>query len=308
LYNQSNFKPNLDVTALLCPNEVANVYVSKTAPPEQLDSTVIISDAKVQLLENEAVVSDLSYYEYSHFLDVCRPFYSSDFIMQEGHQYTLKVEALGKTITKEVSFPEKVRISSIEVPENCIVADIVDTDEVYSEYHIDTSIYITIDDPQGENYYMIDFSISNYSFGYNNTTGEIDTLFQKLPTHCDWYFDDDFADIKYVFGTFPYSIDNMWNGSYIIPDINFNGHQYRFKVKFYAFFGMPKDSSATLYYKLITISKDLYRYYVSAQKSQYSQDNPFVEPVNLYSNIESDEDYGLITGYNYTIDSIIIQP
>jgi hypothetical protein len=309
LYNSDNFKPNLVVTALLGPSDEIKVYVSKTALPALLDTNVFIKDAKVQILENETVVSELSltYPEidtFNEYQPLIRPYYSSDYKLLDGHKYTVRVEALNKTITKEVTFPEKVNLLSIKIPDNFLNLDYIDGN-LYT-YYFDTTINIIIDDPITTNYYMPDF-YANIPYYYLDQNGEpTDSLIFKK-TRCFWQFDE-VNEVQYVYGTYPYETEDHWLGCSIISDVNFNGLQYNIKLNLQGYVTVREGEDIKLYCKLVTISEDLNRFFVSAEKAENSQGNPFVEPVNLYSNIESDEDYGLITGYNYTIDSIIIQP
>jgi hypothetical protein len=57
------------------------------------------------------------------------------------------------------------------------------------------------------------------------------------------------------------------------------------------------------------LSADLYEYLVSARILDETNDNPFAEPVNLYSNVESG--YGLVAGRHlrrFTVPSEIVEP
>ena len=53
---------------------------------------------------------------------------------------------------------------------------------------------------------------------------------------------------------------------------------------------------------LLHINKDYFKYLKSLNTYENVQDNPFAEPVNLYSNVKNG--YGFFTTYAMAIDSI----
>ncbi len=308
LYNDDSFEPNLVVSAFLAPGDSIRVIVTKTEKPAQLDSNVFIHDAKVQIIENGQVVANLHENTdiYAALDNLKHYAYTSDYQLLEGHTYTVKVQALGKTITKDVTFPPKVEISSIITPQNNDFINFLtqDFDTLWGIY-FDTTFTITFDDPpEQENYYMFDFMVSYPIIGYDSTyTSAFAEGYFQIPI--EFYFSVFDENFKYITGTLPYYADRYFS-CIILPDAEFNGNTFSVKVSINGQTMAFDGDSLKIYCKLITISKDLFKYYVSEEKARNTAGNPFVEPVNLYSNIESEEDFGIITGYNYTIDSVTI--
>ena len=312
IFDDSNFETHLVVNSITSPDNHFKVYVSRTAIPKQLDSTVFVLDAKVEVYENNQLIETLEHYYPAPpqmWWTLNRPYYTSDFIAQDGHTYTIKIEALGKTVEKEFSFPEKVKTVDISVTNKEF--ELNPYDNGYFYYWLENDLNITINDPAGKNYYMIDFYAHEHGFYLDTIVESGDTLI--FPTdsvislytyYHDWYFNDDLSDIQNITGGMPDREDG-YSYAYILNDELFSEQSYNIQglLSFYGDFKEGDD--IWLYYRVITISEDLFNFFVTAQKAQMTQGNPFVEPVNVYSNIEGDN-YGLITGINVYIDSLIV--
>ncbi len=319
LYTDDSFEPNLVISAILGPQMPIQVYVSKTALPTQLDSTIFIKDAKVQILENEQVVANLSLKypemlqeEYMNaWLEGLRPYYTADYQLLDGHTYTLKIEAMGKTITKEFSFPEKV--SNVAVNFNGFPWAMIEENGWYN-CNYDSTVTLTINDIPGKNYYMIDLFIKQPEFFWDSINGVLtDSVIVFEEQHLGLYSADIMNDIKGIMVQIPYISAEYSAGnsfyfaySYLYSDALFNQSVLTFNNYLHLYQYLKENQDLVIYYRLITVSEDLFNYYISEEKVFNTEDNPFVEPVNLYSNIESTEDYGLIATYNYHFDSIVI--
>ena len=99
------------------------------------------------------------------------------------------------------------------------------------------------------------------------------------------------------------SLDDQWQGSYIINDNIFNGKTKVFPLdialsNLYNY----NDSINTFYISLYSISKDYYLYAKTVQAQNYSGNSPFSEPIMVYNNIKNG--YGIFAGasvYRYSI-------
>jgi hypothetical protein len=91
----------------------------------------------------------------------------------------------------------------------------------------------------------------------------------------------------------------------LISDVNFNGAT-KTLILFVSSGSISPQSvpgginKATI--ELLHINKDYYRYIKSLNSYENAVDNPFAEPVNLYSNVKNG--YGLFTTYARDVDSI----
>ncbi len=298
IYDDEIFEPVLIVNSIVGPDAPFIVQVSKTSVPKQLDSSVFVLDAKVQVFENDQLLGTLSLSGW-----IFGKVYMSDFDAKEGHTYTIKVEALDKTIKKEVALPEKV--SSVNISFSDTLLDIYSSENSFVNFSCDSKLNITIDDPSGKNYYMFDFYSYSYGFLYDEINDIVtDSILETHKEYYSIYFKEEFTDIQYVQGRIPYLFS--YEDSPILNDDIFSEQSFTFQPNlwFGGTINPSEENELVLYYRVFTISEDLFNYYVTVDKAQRAEGNPFVEPVNIYSNIENS--YGIITGFNYHLDSIII--
>ena len=102
-----------------------------------------------------------------------------------------------------------------------------------------------------------------------------------------------------------YAEDCLQSDRLLLSDINFNGALKT--LIFYVESGSLGTQNtpgglrrATV--ELLHINKDYYKYIKSLNSYENAVDNPFAEPVNLYSNVKNG--YGLFTTYAMAVDSI----
>ena len=91
----------------------------------------------------------------------------------------------------------------------------------------------------------------------------------------------------------------------MLSDVNFNGTIKN--LIFYTEAGSlnPQNGPGGMRrstVKLLHINKDYYNYIRSLNTYENAADNPFAEPVNLYTNVNNG--YGLFTTYARAVDSI----
>jgi len=65
------------------------------------------------------------------------------------------------------------------------------------------------------------------------------------------------------------------------------------------------EDRSVYYIRFYTVSKEFYQYYISLSKHLNAQDEFFMEPVQVYSNIKNG--FGIFAGYSIDVDSVEIQ-
>jgi hypothetical protein len=61
-----------------------------------------------------------------------------------------------------------------------------------------------------------------------------------------------------------------------------------------------------MYFYLKEITEDLYRYYYSYEEHLYAKDDPFSEPVTVFSNVNNG--LGIVGAFAQDVDSIKLSP
>jgi len=308
LYNTDDFEPELVVNSTLVNDQYIYVLVSKTGVPLQLDSTIFIKDAIVEIYENDILKETLPFYEmYSDTLDRSfynhTPHYKSSFKINSENTYTVVVKAMNKTVTKDVIFPAEATNTEVEFSD-LYLQDTFNLENGYMYCQFSFSSRITINDNDGKDYYFIALYSKNYSFDFDTITFEYgDTITDTSLYYTSVYDDNELVDIQSVWCNFV--IDQTSIGGKIYNDVLFSGQSYNINSgDGYLGTTIEVGEAVKIYYQTFTLSEDLFKYFVSEQKNYSSIGNPFVEPVNIYSNLNNA--LGIISGINSTVDSVII--
>lgn len=306
IYNSDDFQSHLVVNAIVGADSIIKVTVLKSAIPGQLDSTIGIDSAIVKVFEDGQYKGTLARADVPVMLDInALPFYYSDFPAREGHIYTIEVEALGQKATAELSFPQKV--STVELsPQQYDYMDTSNIGNGYIDFWADFPLKITINDPAGKNYYMIAIYTKGYGFLVDTLTWQItDSIMSTHIKYGGVYFYDLFNGAQYVSATLPFENQSWRMGTIIFNDELFSEQSFTATPTANIEGTVKKDAQTmTMYYQVITISEDLFNYYTSTNKYNMTEGNPFVEPVNIFSNVQGG--IGIVAGYNIYLDSIEI--
>ena len=91
-----------------------------------------------------------------------------------------------------------------------------------------------------------------------------------------------------------------------MKDVNFNGRQKQLKVSVASYMlNDIKYSSrppSRPYVKVYQVTEEYFKYIKSLSAYQNSSDNPFAEPVNVYTNIANG--YGIFSANTVAVDTI----
>lgn len=240
-----------------------------------------ISDAVVKLYKNGIYVEDLIYKKDGSYISAS--------IIKANENYSLVITADGKTFNVDIQMPTKKKFKELSF---------IKYDTVNNYY----KLHLKFDDSISKNYYMINgYLMLPYTF-YGDT-GQIDSVTFVYNSIYFESFSDQDPYFKNPVSIYPY-IDN----SFMFNDELFNGNTFDLTFKLSNFFyvdtSMFNIDSLTLFFKLIQIDENIYNYFISYNKYRSSNGNPFVEPVNVFSNIEGG--IGTVGGMSITLDSLKI--
>jgi len=235
-----------------------------------------ITNATVEVFEGEEFLTALEFYEV---LNVANAYYGDnlyaapDFSPEIGKEYTIKVSAPGYESVQAVGLiPNPVEIDDIELTDIDYLSLAGEGD--YSEYTLSFT-----DEPSVENYYYIRvFECDQYDNCNSWCLFSLDAVFGASN-------DDPFAGSE---------IDCKRGIDSYFRDLTFSDLEK--KLEFFVDRNLVNqiNSGKNIELFLGTISKDFYLYSRSVDFQGSNRDNPFAEPVQVYSNVENG--YGFFGG------------
>lgn len=270
---------------------VANCYFNpdSTWKVQVSKSLSVLDNAPLKLIDNATV----KIYEENKLIDqINEP--DEDGLYRSIGQKPLH----GKEYRLEVSSPafEEVFSATGNVPLPVPIVNtrffVVDSsgfsDPYYSYHQVSGYLKISFQDPVEEhNYYKLKMyyydSVFNYNDGernflhLNQRTANIssnDPVLEKAHRYANHYLFD----------------DRLFNGKKMTLDVDFN---------IYSTAGMVEK----YYIELTSLTKEAFLYRRTINEYSLSRNDPFAEPVMIYSNIENG--YGIFAGYSRCVDTLV---
>ncbi len=260
--NLPEHQPLLVINSFINPDSVFEVFVSKSSD-FWAPPSFLTNDATVTICESGNLVAELFQIRQGTYR-------ATNYKPRIGVTYELRVSAEGfKSVTSTATIPSPIKIDSVVVTEKSID-------------RFKTNLTIFFQDPPGEdNYYqLLLYSIRKYESNTSLTIigfSSSDAVLQKPDVslqESDYYYDDALFD------------DALFDGQFYDLDINFN---------------IPFES-IEMFVVLLTTSESYYNFRKSVVQQKLSEDNPFAEPVPIYTNIENG--LGVFAGYSSSIYSL----
>ncbi len=207
-------------------------------------------------------------------------FFTSENVAKVDKTYRLEVSAEGfEDIEATTTVPALVEIEEVQTTN-------VFTEE--GEYLDNAFMNVSFSDPVGDNYYEIrayaDVIYADYEYYFDSTLNDY------VPG--DVIVTDTFRQEIYLEYNDPLGLDALGSGSSIfLEDGLFEGNTANIKLIVYD----NVIAGTEILVELISHSKDSYLYKTSRIKHEWSRDDPFSEPVFVYSNVENG--YGVFGAY-----------
>ncbi len=269
----------LVLNAAISPDSMYTVNVSHTFnifEDESENNLPFIDSAAVQLFEDGSFVSNLQNTGAGYYIN-------PGFFPQTGKEYKVEVSyGSYPSIESTASIPKVVPIKNFDT------LTIQTTDE-YEGNHLQFVGNLTYDDPPGEaNFYQLSCRIIYVDF--NDETHEYEQYIR--PTEKNQRFFDGYSIDGLLWS------DKLTDGKEVSFEfIYFDSYEYGKKAILY-----QEQGQFIFYFK--SISKAYYTYLKSMHVYSESggSDNPFSEPVVIYSNVKNG--YGIMGGYNQDTTSI----
>ncbi len=205
-----------------------------------------------------------------------------DFKPQAGKTYRLATQVDGKELEATTSIPQKVEIVS------------VDTTTVQDEWgYGQLNFKITFDDPETEDYYRLVVMRDVLS---KSTWGDSIVYYRN---YSQVGFDTDDPVFKTLYNNFGDNEMDMgpYNRYNLFSDVNFNGREHSIQFNVSSFYGGYQDVVYNKYeIHLLKMSEEFFNYLKYLNLYDYYSDDPFSEPVPVYSNVKNGT--GIFCGYN----------
>ncbi len=251
---------------LVSENDTFEIDIYKSLFVLAHDSLIYIENAEIELYVNDVKQNDIKELNPGKFI-------INNANLKEGDQLNLIVSAPSyQSVQTSTYIPSNVPINSCKFVNK-------NSPDIYYDDSV-TYFTINIDDPPEEsNFYEINlYKTGKYyhaydDYEYNLLELDIDSEDPVLNEYYSWYNDGLYFDDKLI-----------------------NGKNYN--LIFYAYQDIDTAYHDTIIVELRSLSKELFLYRTSFYKQLDAQDNPFAQPVQVFSNVE--EGAGIFAGYSAT--------
>lgn len=269
------------INSLFTSNQTLTVNVTKSLSIMDPVDIIFLNDATIKLYENNTFIENLQLISNGNYI--------SSHNLINAKNYRVEVERNGVTASAINYIPEPIEIIDI------------DTNSIrLFEYDYLQCIINFQDNPHEENYYM--FSLDNFktdiyeyydngilisdTVEYNNSYFQSDDIIIE-----NWLYINDqsyilFADHLISGKSYGLNIRVEHSNSYYYPDMSFND-----------------TDSSYIHFNLFSVTEEYYKYFKTFSMHRDSRENPFAEPVQVFSNVENG--LGVFAGFSSNSDSIL---
>ena len=242
-----------------------------------------VDNATISISKNDENVG-----EFSNEFNGVYSFSGAELDAVAGDEIKINVSAPGKeSVTSTTIIPSAIPLFDVAIIDTVLVPlSYSFIDEFGNVVYIDTivpyfDIQLSFNDPQGEDYYALKIT-------YRDAFSESYTCFNTSdPTFT--------VNNDYAFGNENENGTTTLCEEVLFTDVTFENTKKTMHVELYAlntdFITDPKFEI-----ELKHVSKDFYLFNVSNRLQQNTGDNPFGEPVVVYSNIENG--FGIFAGFS----------
>ena len=252
-------------------------WILESVPAHDRRAGRAVADAKVELLAGDRVVGELE------FNDAAQVYVFGDSTLQAGETYSLQVSAPGfAPIRATDAVPRPVQTSILSYRTSSRPG---------SETTRDYSIKLEIQDPPGEaNYYQI--SMYRIYTGRGASRSEVYLSTKDPSIMADNNVDGSPLEEGGFEGSAPYFRDTLFEGRAHEIELSTD---FDSEIQLAGDFDSEPDLSG-IHLQVLHIGEAYYEYLKSARLHDFTRDNPFAEPLNVYGNVENG--YGIFAGYS----------
>ena len=288
-FDDEGYANQIVVNSTISTNSYFVSYINKSRSILTKNQTATPVEGSMELFEDGTLIRQ--------FPTQLGAFSATDIITKAGKTYRMVITAEGKKLEAETMIPNKAEVLS------------VDTASVKANNNLrNIIINLRIKDPEGDDYYRIIYMRETISYLQDNKG-----VRKYYRSYNQYGIGSDDPVFKSVYNNFGDEIiDGPSNEYSIFPDTYFNGKEYSVKLSYYENpsnsgyepgnpYGYGSYYGTTKIYErneihVQKLSKDLYNYLKYLKLYNFYHDNPFAEPVPIYSNVKNG--IGIFAGFN----------
>ena len=291
IYKQAEGKNYIVINGFLERDSSFILSIGKSDLPSKLtpeDGNIDVDSIKIYKFidNNDKVLIEMAKNFHSPYNSQCKGV--------QGAQYYIEVFAIGKKASVVNRIPDTVGINSINITD--IRVDTFSQGKINSA-NINFILSVNFTDPDTENYYIISgYYISPVFYLDTSTYQYTDSLLGIRPEPINF----DYADIQQIHNLMRMYMPPRFAGMGF-SDALFNGQNYTMRLRANISLNYTSELLTTypmlpLLIELITIDKAMYKHAETKIKYYRTLYNPFMEPVNVYSNVRGG--FGLVGALN----------
>jgi hypothetical protein len=277
----------LVVNSLIYPDSCISGIISQSTSILKSNTVGSIQNGNVDLYENGLLVKQLT--------STLGKFRAADIKPKSGNTYRIVVSANGKQVEAEATIPNQVEVISI------------DTTTVRNNGGAKSlNFKIKIKDGPGDDYYRVVVINENLSFYYKDDKTRIYFL-----NSSSGFFETNDPVFNSLYSNYGNDALNTGPGNqyHIFPDVFFAGKEYTLQFQVAQFLNYGNNQIFNRFkIHVQKLSKDMFNYMKYLDLYNYYRDDPFSEPVPVYSNIMNGA--GIFAGYNddarFTMEKVFI--
>lgn len=260
-YNGEKLENYLVLNAVLEPDSLIKCQVTRSNTMFQNGTIVTIEDAVVELYQNDQLIETLTH-------------------SQNGYYQTATLKAsIGEKYSFKVSQKQFTNINCNTILPGETAAELTSVKYNGSTGNYDMELLVK-DKPGKDCYRILIYTLTNFNGDDNYYQTFIDSNDPVLNYNMVINDESGFSDYP----------DNNFM---IFNDDLFEGEDYRLKFSIYGY------ENAPVKVVLQHITEDLYQYYHTVQARDYYHEDPFTEPVRIYSNVDGGA--GILGGATSTV-------
>ncbi|MDN4166091.1 DUF4249 domain-containing protein [Cytophagales bacterium LB-30] len=296
------------------------VHVSRSLPPTGKTEASVIENANIVILSDEGGTFPLTLVDYNEYGNnyPSLKYYKSveGFKPKKGIQYSIEVKAEGlPSVTASFKMPLMPQGSNVKFASESFI-ELESNSELHTDPGYFLPVRLTINDQPGENYYELTVYEEQKASEYIDVKGDTirepayftpsqvfsyNPLLNSYNIH-DWADADALADI-HKDGTLLFS-DSFFDGESLEVELLAKTSPRTTDMDGNLIMAISSNSFLRYHVQIRNVSKEYYTYKQTLIQYWNTRLNDFVEPVNIYSNVNGG--LGIFAGE--TVQTFILEP
>lgn len=292
--------PKLVLNAYISPDSLWQVNLSHSKYVLDSNDYREISHAEVSVFENGQLMENLIYQVTGSQYYRSGYYRSVEHKPQPGNIYRIEAKVDGyETIWAETSVPEPVIVENFTIDTSRIIT---------RDYESGYKLTATFKDPPGiRNYYQVElFAKSTRSntityWDENGVARDSIHFYQNKSSVYISPLDPGISEEQFGYGN-----------AVLFSDGRFNGNIFKFEFLISEWYvsqvfdpNYASEDQASLIVVLRNVDEAMYLYETTADLQDWNSDNPFAEPVPVFSNVENG--YGVLGSYAANSNELVLK-